>query len=143
MLRSLRHTGDNEDGWEDIVKDISTRKGLGFAVGGEYKHSINPLELNPSSSGTLTYSVLRGSVFTGADDNGKNFKAMAKGALVKKELEVGPLSVSAGITGDTGFMCGEDGIGLYFLGNGMTLGTKSDISILGFGFSIDFTKIFG
>ncbi len=68
---------------------------------------------------------------------------MVKAALVKGEIEAGPLTIGAGLTADTGFVCGSDGFGLYFLGNGMTIGPKFDISAGPVSLSIDFTKIFG
>lgn len=77
----------------------------------------------------------------GLDDD-DNFNEMGNAALVRYEVQAGPVSVNTGITFDTGIKASKDGVGAYFGGIGLTLGPKFDISTPFGGFSVDFTKIF-
>lgn len=104
---------------------------------GLYEHKLGDEDIS------LTNSVLTGSSHVGYDDDSGAINAMVKANVIKSEVKAGPLGISAGIGFDTGFKADKDGIGAYVGGTGLTLGPKTDFSILGLGFSIDWTKLFG
>ncbi len=91
----------------------------------------------------LSVSTNVGTVGVDIDHSLDKYKLMGKAQALRSEVSMGPVALNTGLTFDTGYTIGKDGVGIYFGGTGFTLGKKTDISTPIGGFSIDFGKIFG
>jgi len=129
--------GDQNSEFKLLSNSLSAHENGAKIEVGVYEHKLGDEDIS------LTNSVLTGSSHVGFDDNSETFNAMVKANVIKSELKAGPLGINAGIGFDTGFKTGKDGIGAYVGGTGLTLGPKTDFSIFGLGFSIDWTELFG
>jgi hypothetical protein len=146
LSRSARDIDYEDSLFKSNKNDGGTLKHLSYSLSADkngFKVGTSAVERNgflKVDEGSYDISVLSGSL-SGRVDN-DDIHAMAKAALAKVEVNLGPLSVNSGVTFDTGVKANQEGLGVYLGGVGMTIGPKTDISTPIGGFSIDFRKIF-
>ncbi len=67
----------------------------------------------------------------GAEASVVKVGAMARAEIASASAKAGPLGVKVGLGFDTGASAGLDGVEVKFLGTGISIGSKTSISVLG------------
>ncbi len=135
---------------ENQVKILSNSFAVGkdrLKIGGSFlEHNFKgQLGDHPRGTVDIGHEAQLGNVglHVGLDDDKSGISLMGKATLIKSEAQLGALSVNGGVSFDTGIKSSKDGVGIYILGVGGTIGPKTEISFPYGGFSIDWRKLFG